>query len=290
MLDLDDKGFLKSLRMLRIVTRRFFRGQKVGQRKSQRKGASVEFKDYKEYQPGDDPRFLDWNVYGRFDKLLVKLFHNEEDLQVFVLVDSSASMQFGSPSKYDHARRLAAAISYLAASGLDRSLVMTFADGLSRLSTPASRPGHVFHHFRFLEKAEGGGPSRLEKSVDEFLSRTKRKGAVFVVSDFLTEGVQEALRKLRFNRHEVFLIQVLSEEEQVPTLAGLVQLVDSETGNQRELYMDAAAIEAYRQVLEEFTGGLESFALGQGITYVKSSTSAPFQSTILQLFAPRGRS
>jgi uncharacterized protein (DUF58 family) len=141
MLDLQDKAFLKSLRMLRIVTRRFFRGHKVGQRRSAQKGASVEFKDYKEYTPGDDPRFLDWNVYSRFEKLLVKLFHNEEDLQVYIMVDSSQSMLFGTPPKFDHARKLAAAISYLAAAGMDRSRILTFAETLREPAMSSTTSG-----------------------------------------------------------------------------------------------------------------------------------------------------
>jgi uncharacterized protein (DUF58 family) len=285
MLDLQDKAFLKALRMLRIVTRRFFRGQKVGQRRSAQRGASVEFKDYKDYYAGDDPRFIDWNVYGRFDKLLVKLFHNEEDLQVYVLLDTSESMLHGTPSKIDHARKLAAAISYLAAAGMDRSRIVTFSTGLREASGGASRPGHVFNHFRFLEKAQLGGGSELAKTVDEFILKNKRRGAVFIVSDFFTpDAIEEAARKLRYHKYEVFLVQVLAEDEIVPNLAGLYKLVDSEDGTEREVFIDRESLDVYRQVLEEFTGGLEAFAHKNGMTYVKSATGTPFESTIMQFF------
>ncbi|MBI4864218.1 MAG: DUF58 domain-containing protein [Candidatus Riflebacteria bacterium] len=287
MLDLEDKAFLKTLRMLKIVTRRFFRGQKVGQRRSQQKGASVEFKDYKDYNPGDDPRFLDWNVYGRLDKLLVKLFHNEEDLHVYNLIDSSQSMLFGSPSKFDHARKLAAAISYLATAGQDRSTIQTFAQGLREQSSVATRPGHVFNHFHWLEKVEAGGEGQFGRTIDEFLVRHKRRGAVFIHSDFLmNDPVEESLRRLRFNKYEVFLVQVLTEEELAPPFSGMFRFVDSETHLERELYVDYEALETYRQVVEEFTGGLESFAHRNGMSYVRASTAVPFESTVLQFFRP----
>jgi uncharacterized protein (DUF58 family) len=285
MLDLRDKAFLKALRMLRIVTRRFFRGQKVGQRRSAQKGASVEFKDYKDYYAGDDPRFIDWNVYGRFDKLLLKLFHNEEDMQVYVLVDTSESMMHGEPSKIDHARKLAAAISYLAATGMDRSRIVTFSSGLKEQSGGASRPGHVFNHFRFLEKAQTGGGSELAKTVDEFILKNKRRGAVFLISDFFTaDAIEEACKKLRYNKYEVFLVHVLADDEIVPNLAGLYKLVDAEDGSEREVFVDRESLEVYRQVLDEFTGGLAAFAHRHGMTYVKSATGSPFESTIMQFF------
>jgi len=283
MLDLQEKGFLKALRMLRIVTRRFFRGQKVGQRRSANKGASVEFKDYKEYYPGDDPRFLDWNVFGRFDKLLVKLFHNEEDLQVYVLLDASQSMQHG--EKFDHARKLAAAISYLAATGMDRSRIVTFSNGIREQSSFANRPGQVMNHFRFLEKAQGGGGSELTKAVDEFIIKHKRRGAVFLISDFFTpDAIEDTCRKLRYNKYEVFLVHVLADDEVVPNLAGLYKLVDAEDGTEREVWIDGESLEVYRQVLAEFTGNLERFAHSNGITYVKAPTSTPFEATIMSFF------
>lgn len=285
MLDLQEKAFLKALRMLRIVSRRFFRGQKIGQRRSANRGASVEFKDYKEYYPGDDPRFLDWNVYGRHDKLLVKVFHNEEDLQVYVMVDCSQSMMHGSPPKFDHARKLAAAISYLSATGMDRSRIVTFSTGLKEQSAFASRPGQVVKHFRFLEKAQTGGGSELAKAVDEFILKHKRRGAVFLISDFFTaDALEDTCRKLRYNKYEVFLVQVLADEEIVPNLAGLYKLVDAEDGTEREVYVDREALDVYRQVLEEFTGNLEKFAHQHGINYTKAPTSVPFESTIMQFF------
>jgi uncharacterized protein (DUF58 family) len=285
MLDLRDKAFLKALRMLRIVTRRFFRGQKVGQRRSAHKGASVEFKDYKDYYAGDDPRFIDWNVYGRFDKLLLKLFHNEEDLQVYVLVDTSESMMGGSPSKLDHAKKLAAAVSYLAATGMDRSRIVTFAGGLREQSGGASRPGQVFNHFRFLEKIQTGGGSELARTVDEFILKNKRRGAVFLISDFFTpDAIEETCKKLRYHKYEVFLVHVLADDEIVPNMAGLYKLVDAEDGSEREVFVDRESLEVYRQVLDEFTGGLESFAHKHGMSYVKSPTGSPFESTIMQFF------
>jgi len=290
MLDLSDSRFLKTLRMIRIVTRRIFKGQKIGSRKTLDKGASVDFKDYKEYNPGDDPRFIDWNVYGRLDRLLVKIFHSEEDVNVYVLIDSSQSMSFGFPSKFDYARKIGAAIAYLAATGNDRCRLATFSEGLRETSPHADRPGHILQILRFLEKTRCGGASKIQQSVAEFALRYKRRGVLFVLSDLFTSSPMiEALRTLRYAKYDINLVRVLSPEEISPTLAGVYHLVDAEDESVCEASVDSQVLSIYKQVLEERDREIEQFSRQYGITYVRASTEDPFENTVLNLFGARRR-
>lgn len=288
MLDLTQTGFLKSLRRLRIMTRRSFRGQKIGSRKTSEKGASVDFKDYKEYNPGDDPRFIDWNVYSRLEKILVKVFHSEEDVNVYVLLDSSQSMMTGSPSKFDHARRIAAGIAYLATTGSDRCRITTFGEGIVEHSVHADRPGQAMSLLRFLEKAKSGGGSEFARTVDEFLLRYKRRGVVFVISDFLgEEPVTEALRKLRYQKYDVNLVQVLSPDDLSPTWQGMYELVDSEDESVKKLFIDQGTLNLYQQVVEEMTREMEGFARQYAMRFIQTSSAETFENAVLRLFGIR---
>ncbi len=289
MLDLNDKDFLKSLRVLRIMCRRFFRGQQMGVRRSAQKGSSLEFSDFREYNAGDDLRFIDWNLYARLDRLFVKLYHDEQSLNVYVLVDASRSMTFGSPPKFDYARKVAAAIAYIACNNEDTVRLFTFgSEGLGERSPPGSRGSQVPRMFRFLEKTGADGGSALARAVDAFSVEHRKPGVVYVVSDlFLEDAHEAALRKLRHSRHEVNLIHLLDEEEVHPGYAGLWKLQDSETGAIREIFVDRGITETYREVLEEWCSGLEVFARTQGMSYFRTTTRAPFENLLLRFFGAR---
>jgi uncharacterized protein (DUF58 family) len=270
------------------MTRRSYRGQKIGSRKTTQKGASVDFKDYREYNPGDDPRFIDWNVYGRHEKFLVKIFHSEEDVSVYVLVDASRSMLLGSPSKFDHARRIAAGITYLATTGSDRCRIATFSEGLLEHSMHADRAGQAMNLLRFLEKTRPGAGSQLARTVDEFLLRYKRRGVIFVISDFLGDELPlEALRKLCFQKYDVNLVQVLSTEDLAPEYQGMYELLDSEDEAVLQLFIDQGALDLYHQIIEEMTRELEGFSRQHGIRYVQTSTAESFEEAVLRLFGVR---
>ena len=303
-MDLSNKAFLKTLRMLRIIARRFFRGQKMGARTTNRRGTSVEFSDYKEYNPGDDIRFIDWNIYGRLDKLLVKLFYNEENLHAYVLLDCSASMNFGSPSKFDYARQLAAAIAYVAASNGDAIRICTFADGLLEFSPKADRAAQVMPLFRFLESRKPEGRSNLDDAVSAFQARFRRRGVIFVISDLMVErkvrpegggasswtremAVEGALKRLVYHKHDVNVVQVLTPDELDPSYAGLWEFTDAETGEIRKLTVTTDVLRAYREAMEEYVGRLARFSAGNRVTYLRTGTDVPFENLVLRLFAER---
>lgn len=288
-MDLNDKEFLKSLKVLRIITRRFFRDQAMGVRRSLQKGSSLEFSDYREYNPGDDLRFIDWNLYARLDKLFVRLFHDEQNLSVYILLDGSESMRFGSPSKFDYARKVAAAISYIACNNEDSVRIFTFGgDGIRKESQRAARGSQIPQVFRFLEQQDAKGNSALAKAVDEFCLKVKSAGVVFVLSDFFLDGPhEEALRKLRYRRHEVNMIHLLDEEELRPSMVGLWKLEDAETQEVEEVFVDRTLAEAYSELVDDWCQELEGFGRKHGMTYYRTSTQAPFENLLLRFFGAR---
>ncbi len=289
MLDLFDKNFLKTLRMLNLITRKHFKRERMGVRRTRHRGMSQEFSDYKEYDPGDDLRFLDWNIYGRLDRMFVKLFYSEESLNIYILVDTSGSMRFGSPSKLDYARRIAAAASYVGLTRQDRVHLVPFSSSLSSSVMHAVRPGQVLTLFRFLEGLKASSAGDLKRSAEEFVLRYKRRGVVFLLSDFMFEKpVEEALKLLEYMRYEVNCIQIIDPAEEDPRMAGLCHLIDSETGSLKEIDIDAPTLALYRDLLQEFFQGLESFCAGNRIGYFRAVTSTPFENVILRLFRDRG--
>ena len=291
MIDLCDKNFLKTLRMLDLITRKYFKRERMCVRRTRNRGSSQEFSDYKEYDPGDDLRFLDWNIYGRLDRMFIKLFYSEEALNVYVLVDTSASMKIGSPSKLDYARRIAGAAAYIGISRHDKVNLIPFSAGMSGNVMHGNRPGQAVSFFRFLEKLETGTAGDISKTANEFVLRYKRPGVVFVISDFLFEkGTEEALRLLNFHRYEVNCIQLMDPSEEEPRLAGLCHLIDSETGSLKAVDVDVPTLALYKEVLQEFYRGLEAFCASSQIGYYRAITSMPFESLILRLFRNKRRS
>jgi uncharacterized protein (DUF58 family) len=295
MLDLTNKAFLKTLRMLRIMARRFFRGQKIGARKTNRRGTSVEFSDYKDYNPGDDIRFIDWNIYGRLDRLLIKLFYNEENLPTYVLLDCSTSMNFGSPSKFDYARQIASAVAYVAASNGDVARIFGFGDGLLDHSPKADRAAEVVAVLRYLEGRTSGGRSNLETAVQEFLGGKRRPGVVFVLSDLFLERkdgtrdgtLENGLMRLRYHRHDVNLVHLLTPEEADPQYAGLWEFADSETQERKRLFITTDVLRAYREALDDHCARAARFCHQNRMAYVRTLTDVPFENLVLRLFSAK---
>jgi uncharacterized protein (DUF58 family) len=261
----------------------------MGIRRSHQKGSSLEFSDFREYNPGDDLRFIDWNLYARLDRLFVKLYHDEQSLSVYVLVDASESMSYGSPAKFDYARKVAAAVSYIACNNEDSVRVFSFGgDGIRAESQAAARGSQVPRLFRFLQGLEAGGTSDLQGAIDTLTVKYRKPGVVYVVSDFFLDGShEEALRKLRHSRHEVNLIHLLDEEELHPQFAGLWRLEDAEAGDEEEVFVDRGITEAYQDLVEEWCNGLEGFSRGHGMSYFRTTTRAPFENLLLRFFGAR---
>ena len=279
---LFDAEFMQKLEYLSLIARKLFRGRYRGEHKSYRKGSSLEFHDYRSYQPGDDFRYIDWNIFSRLDKLFVKLYTAEEDLTIHILLDTSASMGFGSPSKLDYAKRVGAALAYIGYINLDRVRAASFNDSRGKFLDP-SRRGGVSILFRFFEDLESGGQTRFNSALSDYAASVRRPGLAIVLSDLLDPaGYYDGLKTLRFAGYDVMLIQILAEEEIAPSANGALDLIDSETREHLRMTVDKRVLEAYSLRLEAHFRDVEQFTLSQGIEYVRASTIVPFEDLVLK--------
>ena len=289
---LFDSAFLAKLEQLHLLARKLFRGEHRAERRSRQVGSSLEFADYRNYAWGDDPRRIDWAVYARLDRLFVKLFEQERDLDVHFLVDCSASMLWApapggaeARPKLDAARKIAAALSYIALANLDRVNVGWFDANLGEDLGLTRGKGQFHKVLDFLRTApEAGGPTALERSFRTFTQRLKRRGLVFVLSDFLDPaGTEAALSLLRYHQFEVHIVQVLHPAELDPKLAGDLRLTECETGAAYDLTASDALVRAYREQVNDFLTQLEQFCLQRGIGYALTPTGVPFEDLVLRV-------
>lgn len=275
--------FLRQLDNLSLRSRRVFRGTLRGERRSPALGRGVEFADYRNYQPGDDYRYIDWNIYSRLDRLFVKLFSEEEDINVHVFVDVSRSMVWGSPSKLDYAVRLAAAIGYIGLVNLDRVGAVLFTGRPQRVLLPHRGRGQIFHFFEFLAAARGGGTSDLQATMKDYVHLTKRRGLLILVSDLLfPRGYEEGLKLARFHRFDLFVIQVLSDDELVPAVRGEVRLLDAESRVAVEVSVDGPTLDAYARARDAYFAATQAFCLRHQIDYLRTTTSIPYDDLLLR--------
>ncbi len=286
---LTDPDFLARIGKLQLLARHLFRGRQRAERRSAKMGASLEFADYRDFVPGDDLRNVDWSVYGRHDRLYLKLFEEEEDLHVYLLLDCSSSMGIpglnGAPSKFDHARKLAAILAYLALSGLDRVDIYGFEAGL-RENAGMRRGKQQFHVLlRFLRNLEARGPSTsILQAARRFVSKVRHRGLVIVISDFLsTEGSEEGLDILCYSRFEVQAVQVFSRQELDPPLGGDLRLVDVESGEKLSVNASSALLADYRRTMSERIKEFEQRCKKKGIVCARTVTDEDFESSVLVL-------
>jgi uncharacterized protein (DUF58 family) len=284
-----DPQFLARLEQLELVSRKIFLGRMKGERRSKRKGQSVEFADYRNYVVGDDLRFLDWNLFARLDKLFIRLFMEEEDLHFYVLLDNSLSMDFGQPSKLHYAKQVAAALGFIGLVNLDRVVVEAFNDRLTQ-SLPAIRGRRsLWRLMDFLQKIEPAGPSDLKRALRSFSIKCSGKGIVVLLSDLMDKGgYEEALRYLVARQLDIYLIQVLSQEEIEPEVVGDLRLVDVEDEDVAEVTVSGPLLKRYKQNLAAYRAALHEFCTRRGVTYLFTSNQVPFDRLVLTYLRQRG--
>lgn len=274
--------FLAQLERLALVSRRAFRGSVKGERRSPRRGHSVEFADYRAYGIGDDLRYVDWNVYGRLDRLHVKLFVDEEDLCLHLLVDASASMAFGRPTKLEYAVRLAAALGFVGLVNHERVGVGVLRDRVVEGWPPTRGRNQILGLVDFLAAVEPSGRTRLNEGLAEYALRAREPGLVVVLSDLLDPGGFEVgVRALLERRFDVHVLHLLDPEEMNPTLGGDLRLTDSETGEQRDLTVDGDAVRAYRDRLYQFLERVEGACRSREIGYHRVITDTPVEEFVI---------
>ena len=291
---LFDSAFLAKLEQLHLLAKRLFRGDRRAERRSRQIGSSLEFADYREYTPGDEPRSIDWNAFSRLDRLFVKLYEQEQDLPVSFLIDASDSMRWlpedavgkkSTLSKFDHARRLCAALGYIALANLDRVNIHFFASNLLAELGLARGKGQFHSILAFLDEAPAAdGPTRLVHAVRSLTQRAKRRGLVFVISDFFDPaGYEEALSLLRHSQFEVHALQVLAPAELSPDATGDLRLQESETGSTLEVTANENLLRRYREEITAFNDALQTFCLRRGVAFARVTTDVPFEDVVLRV-------
>lgn len=283
------KDFLARLESLEIVSRRIRRGRFRGERRSVRRGASVEFADHRPYGAGDDLRFLDWSLYARLELLMTKLFHDEEDLAVHLVLDRSASMEFGEPTKSLHAKRVLAALGYVALLGMNRvTLWSPGKDGdLELRDLRGSRSAERL--FDGLERAAATGDATLGEPLRRYSGTRRPRGLMLLASDFLhRDGAWEHLRPLVRGGLEVHCLRVLSPEEARPAIEGDLRLVDSEDGSGIDVTVTPKLLDLYEKARTAYDQKLDQFCRSRGITLVQTTTDEPFERLVLDVLRARG--
>lgn len=283
-----DATFLKKLEKLTLATRRPFSGEMKGEKRSLKRGSSIEFADYREYSLGDDLRYVDWNTAARLDKMFLKLFVEEEDLYLALLIDSSQSMNFGVPKKLHYAVRLAAALGYISLSNYDRVSVQTYADVLGRPMPTQRGRGGVLPFFNYLQKVKSGGTTSFSTSLKRFASTVRYKGVAIVISDFFDPDWQVGMKALLARGYQVAVLHVLAEDEIKPTLLGDLRIIDSESGEAKEMSVNPQLLARYQQTLNSFCAEVESFSHRYGIDYIRTSTALPFEDLVLKYMRQNG--
>ncbi|QGJ71684.1 VWFA domain-containing protein [Planctomycetales bacterium 10988] len=281
--------FLARLEQMELVSRKVLRGRLKGERRSKRRGQSVEFADFRNYVKGDDLRFIDWNLYARLDKLFLKLFLEEEDLHFYTLIDTSRSMDFGEPTKLQYAKQIAAALGFIGLTQSDRVVIETMNQSVTRRSPALRGRASLWRMLDYLQNLEPDGSTDLTTGIKRFCLRHPGPGIVVVISDFMDKnGFEEALRYLVAQRMDAYVIQLLSPEELEPALQGDLKLVDCEDGDIAEITASSALYERYRRTLANFVESLRTFCMKRGMVHLMARTDQPFEQIITQYLRQRG--
>ncbi len=277
-----DAGFMAKLDKLDLVSRKLLNGKMKGERRSKRRGQSVEFADFRNYVPGDDLRFIDWNVYARLEKLFLKLFLEEEDLALYILVDASKSTDYGDPHKLAYMQRVAAALGYIGLVNYNRVHLCAIADGVVAETGGLRGRRSVPRMIEFLDGLKPDGTSDFAEACRKFALRHRNKGVCVVLSDFFDKaGYDNGLRYVANTRYDLFALQVLSPQEIEPTFTGDLRLIDMEDKDHAEVSVNPPLIKRYKANLNAYCTGLKDYVTRRGGTYLFASTEVPFESLVL---------
>jgi uncharacterized protein (DUF58 family) len=280
---------LAQLERLELVSRKVFRGRMKGERKSKRKGQSVEFADFRNYVAGDDLRFIDWNTYARLDRLFLKMFLEEEDLHFYALIDASPSMEFGDPTKLHYAKQLAAALGFIGLCRADRVRIESVGQPAAQRAPVLRGRGSLWRMIEHLNSIEPGEKVSLAQGVKNFCLRNSGKGIVVLISDLMDkQGYQEALRYLLAQQMDAYIIQVLSQEELDPPIKGDLRLVDREDDDVAEITVSAPLIARYKKTLSAFIDGARDYCGRRGMTYLLANNQLPVEQLVGSYLRQRG--
>lgn len=286
---LFDDTTRRKLEQLMLAASRVRAGAIKGDRRSTKRGTSIEFADYRDYVPGDDLRRVDWNIYARLDRPLTKLFEDEEDLAVHLILDASASMDYppregesaNAAHKFDYARRLIAGLGTIALTTNDRLTISAFGGDAAHFG-PARGRAYGSRLLQFMNGVRSGGQVDLNAALKAYALQAKRPGLCLIVSDlFSPSGILDGLNALAGRGYEVGIVHLLAPEEIEPPLTGDLRLVDSETGTFQEVTIDASMRDLYTRRLEAWRDDLRADCRKRGVHFIPIVSSTPWEKVIL---------
>jgi uncharacterized protein (DUF58 family) len=278
-----DSDFLRKLERLHLIAKRLSWAGAKGEHAVSRKGFSLEFSDYRRYQRGDDLRYIDWNVYRRLERLLLKVFTAEEEMNIYLLVDTSRSMAEGKPVKIDYAKKVAAALGYIGLKNLDRVGGASFSTQIAKPLTLGRGRKQVLSLFRFLSNLSASGETNLRAAIHSFTNLFPHPGFVVIVSDLFDEsGWRPALEELTAKRYQILVIHIVDAEETQPKPWGDVALTDVEAGRERKFFLDADLVRRFQTEMERYFNEIETVCAHRRIDYLRTTTQVPFDEFVLK--------
>jgi uncharacterized protein (DUF58 family) len=280
--DLLDPVFMSRLDALDVLSRKILQGKLQGERRSKRRGQSVEFADHRPYVAGDDLRFVDWNVYGRLEQLFLKLFLEEQDLTVHIVADGSASMGFGEPSKELFIKKLTAALGYVSLVNNNRVTISFVADGVTVQLANMRGRSYLDQMAECLLTTGCDGLSNFDDACRQLAAGRIGSGVMIVLSDFLfKEGYDSGLRRLIGRQYDLYVIQVLCPQELSPNLSGELKLIDIEDADDAEITVSTALTKYYKRNLTAYCNELKDFCTSRGAVYVLANSADSVESLVL---------
>ncbi len=287
--ELLEPGFMTRLEQLEILSRKIFSSKLRGERRSKRKGQSAEFADYRNYVVGDDLRFIDWNVYARLERLFLKLYLEEEDLNVTILLDVSKSMEFGTPAKALYAKRVTAAMAYIGLCNMERVNLYAYSDRVVAEMTGLRGRRMMQRVVAYLRELPIDGVSHFTPAAKHFAMRHSQKGIALVLSDFFDKGgFEEGLKYLIGRDLDIYVLQILAPQEIDPELVGDLKLVDVEDGDVAEITVSRPLLNRYKANLQAYCQHVRDYCTQRGVGYLMVATDVPFEQVILKYLRRRG--
>jgi uncharacterized protein (DUF58 family) len=281
--------FMARLDQLDVMSRKILAGKMKGERRSKRRGQSVEFADYRNYVIGDDLRFIDWNVYARLDRLFLKLFLEEEDLALYVLVDVSASCDYGDPNKSLYMKKVAAALGYIGLVNYNRVNVVAMSDTVVAETGGLRGRRNVARMIDFISRLEPAGSSHFAAACKRFALANRSRGVLVILSDFYDKsGFETGLRYVAGGKYDLFCVQCLSPQEINPELQGDLKLRDVEDDDMAEVSITQPLLKQYKNNLNAYCLSLKDYVTRRGGTYLFTSTAVPFDTLVLNYLRERG--
>ena len=282
--------FMARLDQLDIMSRKMLAGKMKGERRSKRRGQSVEFADYRNYVVGDDLRFIDWNIYARLDKLFLKLFLEEEDLALYVLVDVTRSCDYGEPHKALYIKKVAAALGYIGLVNYNRVNLIAMGAGIVDETGGLRGRTKVARMIEFLHQLQPvDGPGNLAVACRRFALSHRQKGVLVVLSDFFDKGGYESgLRYVSGGKYDLFAVHVLAPQEIEPDLQGDLKLRDMEDADTAEVSITQPLLKQYKANLNAYCLAVKDYVTRRGGTYLFTSTAVPFDTLVLNYLRERG--